>query len=105
MHFTVQCLISSWLQIQRSWVRFSELPHLLSIGWVGGVVGINAELLESKVAAPVYQTKINGRGVRSADHATLFYVQKITLVSSTSGGFSVGILRLRTKCYGVYFVL
>jgi hypothetical protein len=40
-------------------------------------VRINEELLERKVAGPVYKTEVNGRrGFRRADHATRLYPQK-----------------------------
>jgi hypothetical protein len=35
-------------------------------------------------------------GIRCADHATPLYPQRLALTSSTSGGCSVGIVRLRT---------
>ena len=61
------------------------------------------ELLEQKVAAPVQKTEINGRGIRCADHVTPLYPQKLALTSPTSGGPSVGIVRLRTKATEVFF--
>jgi hypothetical protein len=36
-------------------------------------------------------------GICHADHVTLLYLQKLALTSPTSGGRSVGIVRLRTK--------
>ena len=36
-------------------------------------------------------------GTRCADHVTPFYPQKLALTSSTGGGRSVGIVRVRTK--------
>jgi hypothetical protein len=43
-------------------------------------VRIHEELLERKVAAPVYKTEINDRmEIRRADHATPLYPQKLTL--------------------------
>jgi hypothetical protein len=40
-------------------------------------VRINEELLERKVAAPIYKTEINDRvGIRRADHDTPVYPQK-----------------------------
>ena len=36
-------------------------------------------------------------GIRCADHMTPLYPQKLALTSPTSGGRSVGIVRLRTK--------
>jgi hypothetical protein len=40
-------------------------------------------------------------GIRCADHATSSIRKKLTLTSPTSGGRSVGIVRLRTKSHGV----
>ena len=36
-------------------------------------------------------------GIRCADHVTPLYPQKLALISPTSGGRSVGIVRSRTK--------
>jgi hypothetical protein len=61
-------------------------------------VRINEELLERKVAAPVYKAEINDRGGSAAMtsiHKSWHYI------SSTSGGRSVGIVRLRSKGHGV----
>jgi hypothetical protein len=65
-------------------------------------VRINEELIERKVAAPVEKTEINGRGGSAAlttqhpsTHKSWHYI------SPTSGGRSVGIVRLRTKGHGV----
>jgi hypothetical protein len=53
--------------------------------------------LKEKVAAPIYKTKITVVGIRSANHSTLPYSQKLTLTSPTSGGRLVGIVCSRTK--------
>jgi hypothetical protein len=53
--------------------------------WVGNgvhsvLVRINEELLERKVAVPVWKTEINDRVVFcGADHATPLYPQKLAL--------------------------
>jgi hypothetical protein len=44
--------------------------------------------------------RLTAVGIRCADHATL-YQQKLALTSPTSGGRSVGIVRLRTESHGV----
>ena len=49
-------------------------------------------------------------GIRCADHVTPLYPQKLALTSPTSGGRSVGIVRLRTKAtelvyYYYYYIL
>jgi hypothetical protein len=36
-------------------------------------------------------------GIRSANHVTPLYPQKLTLTSPTAGGLSVGMVRSRTK--------
>jgi hypothetical protein len=55
------------------------------------------ELLESKVGAPVYKTKINGRGDLLRWPRDTLYSLKLALTSPTSGGRSDGIVRWRTK--------
>jgi hypothetical protein len=55
------------------------------------------ELLERKVAAPVYKSENTAEGIRRVDYATTLYPQKLALTSPTSGGRSVGIIRSRTK--------
>jgi hypothetical protein len=65
-------------------------------------VRINEELLERKVAAPVQKTEINGRGESAALTARLPSIHKSWhYISPTSGGRSVGIVRLRTKGHAV----
>jgi hypothetical protein len=63
-------------------------------------VRINEELLERKVAAPVYKTEINDRRGSAALHATLLYPQKLALNFVRS----IGIVRLWTKGHGVCFL-
>ena len=41
--------------------------------------------------------RLTAVGTRCADHVTPFYPQKLALTSSTGGGRSVGIVRVRTK--------
>jgi hypothetical protein len=53
--------------------------------------------LNEKVAAPVYKTEINGVGNSFRWPRNTLYPQKFSLNSPTSGGRSVGIVRLRTK--------
>jgi hypothetical protein len=53
--------------------------------------------LKEKVAAPVYKTEINDRGNPLRWPRDTLYPQKLALTSPTSGGRSVGIVRLRTK--------
>jgi hypothetical protein len=53
------------------------------------------ELLKEKVAAPVYKTEINGRGDSLHWPRNTLYPKRLALSSPTSGGLSVGIVRLR----------
>jgi hypothetical protein len=60
------------------------------------------ELLERKVAVPVYKTEINDRRGSAALTTRHTSIHKSWhYISSTSGGRSVGIVRLRTKGHGV----
>jgi hypothetical protein len=61
------------------------------------LVSTTEELLDRKVAAPVYKTENSAVGIRRADYATPLYPQKLALTSPTSGGRSVGMVRSRTK--------
>jgi hypothetical protein len=61
------------------------------------LVKINKELLERKVAAPVYKTEINGRGESLRWPRDTLYPLKLALTSPRRGGRSVGIVRWRTK--------
>jgi hypothetical protein len=55
------------------------------------------ELLERKVADPVYKTEIMAIGVRRAGNAAPFYQQKLAQTSPTIADFSVGIVSSRTN--------
>jgi hypothetical protein len=59
--------------------------------------------LEEKVESSVYKTEITAAGIRRADHATPLYPQDMVLTSLTSGGRSVGIVRLLTKASDFYY--
>jgi hypothetical protein len=50
------------------------------------------------------QTETNGRGNPLRCSSDTLYPQKLALTSPTSGGRSVGIVRLRTKSHGVFFI-
>jgi hypothetical protein len=96
------CSQSLWLQIQRSRVRFPALPYFLTSRGVWNGVhsaswGQLRSYLNEKVAAPVYKTEINGRENSLRWPRNTLCPEKLELPSSTSGGRSVGIVRLRTK--------
>jgi hypothetical protein len=55
------------------------------------------ELLDRKVAAPVYKTEKYGRRDPSRWPRGTFYPHKLPITSPTSGGRSVGIVRSRTQ--------
>jgi hypothetical protein len=61
------------------------------------LVRIIEELLERKVAAPVYKTEINDRGDSLRWPRDTLYPLKLALTSPASGGRSIGIVRWRTK--------
>jgi hypothetical protein len=63
------------------------------------------ELLEGKVATPVYKTEINDSGNPLHWPRYTLYPQKLALTSPTSGGHSVGIVRSRTKATEFSLVL
>jgi hypothetical protein len=60
-------------------------------------VNTTEELLDRKVAAPVYKTENTAVGIRHADHVAPLYPQKLAITSPTTGGRSVGIVRSRTQ--------
>jgi hypothetical protein len=64
-------------------------------------VKIFEELLEWKISGSGQENRINSWGIRCADHAPPSIHKKLALTSPTSGGRSVGIVRLRTKGHGV----
>jgi hypothetical protein len=55
------------------------------------------ELLQGKVAVPVYKTESNDRGNPLRWPRDILYPQKLALTSPTSGGRSVGIVHSRPK--------
>jgi hypothetical protein len=57
--------------------------------------------MNGKVAAPVLKADINDRKDPLRWPRYTLYPQKLALISSTSGGRSVGIVRVRTKGHGV----
>jgi hypothetical protein len=61
------------------------------------------ELLDRKVAAPVYKTENTAVGIRHADHVAPSIGKKLAITSLTSGDRSVGIVRSRTQTMGFFF--
>jgi hypothetical protein len=60
------------------------------------LVSTAEELLERKVAAPVYKTENTAVGIRHADQVTTSIRKKLA-ITSKRGGHSVGIVRSRTQ--------
>jgi hypothetical protein len=61
------------------------------------LVSTTEELLDRKVAAPVYKTENTEVGIRHADHVAPSIRKKLAITWPTSGGRSVGIVRSRTQ--------
>jgi hypothetical protein len=93
---------SSWLQIQRSRVRFTALPDFLRNS--GSRTGSTkpreynwGAAWKKKVAAPVSKAENTAVGIRYADHVAALYSQKLALTSPTSGGRSICLVLSLTK--------
>jgi hypothetical protein len=63
------------------------------------------ELLDRKVAAPIYKTENTAVGIRHSDHVAPSIHKKLAISSPTSGGRSVGIVRSRTQTMEFFFFL
>jgi hypothetical protein len=61
------------------------------------LVSTTEELLDRKVAAPVYKTENTAVGIRRADHVAPSISKKLAITSPTNGGRSVGVVRSRTQ--------
>jgi hypothetical protein len=61
--------------------------------------------LEGKVTAPVYKSENTAVGIRHADHMAPSIRKTLALSSQTSGGRSVGRVRLRTQATEFSFSL
>jgi hypothetical protein len=61
------------------------------------LVSTTEELLDRKVAAPVWKTENTATGINHADHVAPSIRKKLAITSPTSGGRSVGIVRSRTQ--------
>jgi hypothetical protein len=55
------------------------------------------ELVDRKVAAPVYKIENTAVWIRHADHVAPSIRKKLAITSPTSGSRSVGIVRSRTQ--------
>jgi hypothetical protein len=60
-------------------------------------VSTTEELLDRKVAAPVYKIENTILGIRHVDHVAPSICKKLAITSPTSGGRSVGMVRSRTQ--------
>jgi hypothetical protein len=69
------------------------------------LVSTTEELLDRKVAAPVYKTENTAVGIRHADHVAPSISKKLAITSTTSGGRSVGIVRSRTQAMEFSFLV
>jgi hypothetical protein len=95
---------SSWLQIQRSEVRFPALPDILRSSGSGTVSTQPRELLGGNSSGFGLENREHGRGDLLRWPRDTLYPQKLALISPTYGGGSVGIVRLRTKTTEFLFV-
>jgi hypothetical protein len=53
--------------------------------------------MRAEIEHTVYKTENTAVGIRHADHVAPLCPQRLALTSPTSGGLSVGIVRLRTQ--------
>jgi hypothetical protein len=67
------------------------------------LVSTTEELLDRKVAAPVYEIENTAVGIRHADHVAPSNPQKLAITLPTSGGRSFGIVRSRTQAMEFVF--
>jgi hypothetical protein len=68
------------------------------------LVSATEELLDRKVAAPVYKTENAAVEIRHADHVAPSIRKKLTITSPTSGGRSVGVVRSRSQTMKFFFI-
>jgi hypothetical protein len=98
---------SSWPQIERSRVWFPVLPDFLRSSGSGTRSTQprqdNLGAILKKTTAPVWKIEINGRGDKLWWPCDTLYPQKLVPTSPTSGGRSVGVIRLRTTGHGICF--
>jgi hypothetical protein len=85
-------------------VRFPALSEKKVVGVEWGplsLVSITEELLDRKVAAPVYKTGNTAVGIRQADHVAPS-IRKFGNHFAENGGRSVGIVRSLTQTMEIY---
>jgi hypothetical protein len=68
------------------------------------IVSTTEELLGRNSSGSRLENREYGRRDRCADHATPSIRKKLALTSPTSGGRSVGIVRLRTKVTEFFYM-
>jgi hypothetical protein len=99
----LRCLISQKVALLITTVVRTSNPILFKRKVVGlergplSLVSTTEELLDRKVAAPVYKTENTAVGTRHADHVAPSIRKKLAITSPTCGGCSVGIVRSRTQ--------
>jgi hypothetical protein len=89
-------------------VLFPALPEKKVVGLERGplsLVSTTEELLDRKVAAPVYKAENTAVGIRQADHVALSIRKKLAIASPTTGGRSVGIVCSRPQTMEFSLVL
>jgi hypothetical protein len=86
-------------------VRFPALPEkkVVSLERIPlSLVSTTEELVDRKVADPVYKIENTALGIRHADHVATYIRKKLAITSPTSGGRSVGIVRSRTETMEIF---
>jgi hypothetical protein len=98
---------SSWLQIQRSRVRFPALPDFLVVGLERGplsLVSTIEELLGRSSSSGIQIWHYAFRGSAALTTRRPSIRKMLALTSPTNSGRLVGIVRTRTQATGVCFV-
>jgi hypothetical protein len=91
---------SSWIQIRRPGFDSRHYQKKKVMGLERGpisLVSTTEELLDRKVAAPVYKTENMTVGISHADHVAPSISKKLAITSPKNGGRSVGIVRSQTQ--------
>jgi hypothetical protein len=98
---------SSWLQIQRSRVRFPALSDFLRSSGSGtsplSLVSTIVELLGRNNSCSGLENRVYGREDLVRWPRDILHPQKLALTSPARGGRSVGVVRLRTKATEFFF--